>query len=74
MNEKEFKEFLKKAMEDIHKKSRVFFKENPEFDEEKGYLSAYFYNDTWCIWNSGKAEKSFKLIEIKGESGKWRNL
>ena len=66
MNEQEFRAYLKKAMEEIHKTSRAFFKENPGFDGENGYLSAYFYNDAWCIWNSGKADKSFKQIEIKG--------
>jgi len=74
MNEQEFRKYIEEAMKDIHEKSMAFFKENPEFRDGVEYLSAYFYNHSWSIWNSRKAKKGFSLTWTKERDKIYDNL
>jgi hypothetical protein len=76
MNEKQFKKYLDKTMDKVHRETEKFFKKYPEYNITgcaEGYLSLTFFKDRMSLVNSADADKRIRLYKER-ENGKWRKL
>ena len=75
MNEKQFKKYLEKTMDKVHRETEKFFKKYPEYNTgcAEGYLSLTIFKDKMSLLNSADADKRISFYKER-ENGKWRKL
>ena len=75
MNEKQFKKYLEKTMDKVHRETEKFYKKYPEYNtgDAEGYLSLTIFKDKMSLLNSADADKRISYYKER-ENGKWRKL